>query len=108
VHGEADTTGPKGTAPDLRYSGVVFNEMKGVYSSPDSLHGMACSEALFAGHTYGVSSGGDPLAIPSLDFDKFSAFHRRWYRPSNARLFFWGDDSPNERLKLAHRYLTEA
>ncbi len=51
-------------SPALRYKGVVYNEMKGVYSSPDSLHAIAVQEALFPDNVYKHSSGGDPAAIP--------------------------------------------
>jgi presequence protease len=88
----------------VRLSGVVFSEMKGVYSNPDSLHGMACGQALFPSHPYSVSSGGDPAAIPTLSFDDFVAFHRRWYQPAHARAFFWGDDNVSERLRVIDEY----
>ena len=69
-----------GGKPQLRYKGVVFNEMKGVYSSPDSLHHIAVQEALFPSTAYRHSSGGDPAAIPHLTFQQFqvrSAHHLR-------------------------------
>eukprot|EP00953_Heterococcus_sp_UTEX-ZZ885_P017019 9553-Heterococcus_DN1.PRE.2 len=91
----------------LTYKGVVFNEMKGVYSSPDSLHGRACQQALFPDNTYGVDSGGDPAAIPTLTFDYFKNFHRRFYHPANARIYFYGDDYVPKRLELLDEYLQE-
>ncbi|KAA0169325.1 hypothetical protein FNF27_07005 [Cafeteria roenbergensis] len=90
----------------FKLSGVVYSEMKGVYSSADSLHAMACGQALFPGQSYGVSSGGDPAAIPSLSYADFVGFHRRNYQPSKARLFFWGDDDVAERLRVVDEYLT--
>ena len=91
----------------LTYKGVVFNEMKGVYSSPDSLLARAASRELYPANAYSVDSGGDPLAIPALTFEEFQAFHREYYHPSNARIFFAGDDDAAERLALLDSYLAE-
>ena len=55
---------------ELSFKGVVFNEMKGVYSSPDSMNSRATQHALFPDNTYGDDSGGDPAAIPDLDFEE--------------------------------------
>ena len=90
----------------LTYKGVVYNEMKGVYSSPDSLLGRATQQALFPENTYGVDSGGDPLDIPNLTFDQFKSFHATYYHPSNSRVFFYGDDDPMTRLNLLDEYLS--
>ena len=94
-------------AAALKYKGVVFNEMKGVYSSPDSLHHIAVQEALFPDTVYAHSSGGDPAAIPSLTFEQFQRFHRDHYHPSNALMFFYGDDDEGKRLEIAESYLGE-
>ncbi|KAI8028462.1 hypothetical protein LOK49_LG02G03504 [Camellia lanceoleosa] len=90
---------------DITYKGVVFNEMKGVYSQPDNILGRASQQAIFPDNTYGVDSGGDPLVIPKLTFEEFKEFHRRYYHPSNARIWFYGDDDPNERLRILSEYL---
>ncbi|KAK8561299.1 hypothetical protein V6N13_149527 [Hibiscus sabdariffa] len=90
---------------DITYKGVVFNEMKGVYSQPDNLLGRTAQQALFPDNTYGVDSGGDPLVIPKLTFEEFKEFHRKYYHPSNARIWFYGDDDPNERLRILSEYL---
>ncbi|KAL3690174.1 hypothetical protein R1sor_016483 [Riccia sorocarpa] len=90
---------------DITFKGVVFNEMKGVYSQPDNILGRASQQALFPDNTYGVDSGGDPTVIPDLTFEQFQEFHRKFYHPSNARLWFYGDDDPNERLKVISEYL---
>ncbi|CAL5227379.1 g10329 [Coccomyxa viridis] len=90
---------------DLSFKGVVFNEMKGVYSSPDSMNSRATQHALFPDNTYGDDSGGDPAAIPDLNFDEFKAFHERYYHPSNGRFWFYGDDPPQERLRLLADFL---
>lgn len=89
----------------LRYSGVVFNEMKGVYSSPDMMLGEAVQQSLFPDTLYGLDSGGHPAHIPDLTYEAFKAFHADYYHPSNARFYFWGDDPPEERLKLMDQYL---
>jgi Zn-dependent M16 (insulinase) family peptidase len=91
----------------LTFKGVVYNEMKGVYSSPDSIMGRATQRALFPDNTYSVDSGGDPLEIPKLGFDQFKSFHSKYYHPSNARVYFYGDDDPSERLRLLDSYLDE-
>lgn len=57
---------------ELSFKGVVFNEMKGVYSSPDSMNSRATQHALFPDNTYGDDSGGDPAAIPDLNFDEYA------------------------------------
>ena len=151
---------PDAQAP-LTFKGVVFNEMKGVYSSPDSMNQRHTQQAMFPDNTYAVDSGGDPVDIPNLSFDecapagntvldglelaavcgpavqpmhkgmlengfagrqpsrtmqcgsdqaaacRFKAFHERYYHPSNARFWFYGDDPPAERLRLLAAYLDE-
>jgi len=94
-------------AGPLSIKGVVYNEMKGVYSSPDSLMGRATQQALFPDNAYGVDSGGDPLRIPDLSFEQFKAFHAQYYHPSNSRVFFYGDDDPLQRLVLLDEYLKD-
>lgn len=91
----------------LTYKGVVYNEMKGVYSSPESIMGTAVQNALFPDNTYRVDSGGDPRVIPSLTFDQFKSFHASYYHPANSRLYFYGDDDPLKRLELMDEYLSE-
>ncbi|MCK6568352.1 MAG: insulinase family protein [Anaerolineales bacterium] len=89
----------------LAYKGVVFNEMKGAYSSPDNLLGRTIQQSLFPKHTYGVDSGGDPANIPDLTYENFRAFWESYYHPSNAFIFFYGNDDPEKRLKLMEGYL---
>ncbi len=95
-------------SPDqpLAYSGVVFNEMKGAYSSPDSVLGRVIQQTLLPDTPYGMDSGGDPQVIPSLTYEKFKAFHQRYYHPSNARIFFYGNDDPDERLRYLDSWLS--
>ncbi|XP_039127207.1 presequence protease 1, chloroplastic/mitochondrial-like [Dioscorea cayenensis subsp. rotundata] len=92
---------------EVSFKGVVFNEMKGVYSQPDNILGRASQQALFPDNTYGVDSGGDPKVIPKLTFEEFKDFHRKYYHPSNARIWFYGDDDSNERLRILSEYLNE-
>lgn len=91
----------------LTYQGVVYGEMKGVYSSPDSLLNEYTQQSLFPDTTYGLDSGGKPSEIPNLTFEAFQGFHRSHYHPSNARIYFWGDDDPDERLRIVAAYLDE-
>jgi hypothetical protein len=89
------------------FRGIVFNEMKGAYASPDTILGDQASRSLFPDHVYGVSSGGEPKHIPDLTYEYFKGFHEKYYHPSNARIWFWGDDDPDERLRLTDEYLKE-
>ena len=90
----------------LSYKGVVFNEMKGAYSSPESVMYKQVQESLFPDTPYGLDSGGHPRYIPDLTFAQFSAFHQRYYHPANAFIFFSGDDDPERRLLLLEEYLS--
>jgi presequence protease len=89
----------------LTYKGVVFNEMKGAYSSPEIMLAKVIIESLFPKHIYGVDSGGDPANIPDLTYENFRAFWESYYHPSNAFIFFYGNDDPEARLKLMEGYL---
>ena len=91
----------------LTYKGVVYNEMKGVYSSPDSLLMRASQRSIFPDTTYGVDSGGDPRVIPDLSFEQFAEFHSRFYHPANSRIYFSGDDDVYTRLEMMDEYLRE-
>ncbi len=82
-----------------QFKGVVYNEMKGVYSSPDSLLAEQSQQAVFPDNLYSLDSGGAPEHIIELSFEEFEEFHKLYYHPSNARFFFWGDDDEEIRLK---------
>ena len=82
------------------YKGVVYNEMKGVYSSPDSVLAEQSQQAVFPDTLYSLDSGGDPEVIPNLTYAAFCDFHSRYYHPGNARFFFWGDDDEARRLAI--------
>ncbi|AKJ64370.1 insulinase family protein [Kiritimatiella glycovorans] len=84
---------------ELTISGVVYNEMKGVYSSPDDLLETRSIQSLFPDTPYGVDSGGHPATIPDLSYESFKAFHQTYYHPSNARIFFYGNDDAGHRLE---------
>ena len=84
----------------LTFKGVVYNEMKGAYSSPDNVLYRYASRSLFPDNAYGFDSGGDPAEIPNLTYEQFKTFHATYYHPSNARIFFYGDDDLVERLRL--------
>ncbi len=89
------------------YKGVVFNEMKGAYSSPDNLLSEYSLQSLFPDNPYTFDAGGNPKEIPNLTFDQFRAFHAKYYHPSNARIYFYGDDDPDARLKITNAYLED-
>ena len=92
---------------EMEFKGVVFNEMKGANSSPDRVLDSVSQHAVFPDNTYGLDSGGDPERIPDLTYAAFKDFHTRYYHPSNARIFFYGDDDPEKRLELLDAYLKE-
>ena len=87
----------------LRYSGVVYNEMKGALSSPDDLLGRRIMHSLFPDTAYGFESGGEPEAIPSLTQEMFADFHSRYYHPSNSYIYLYGDLDIEDRLSYLDR-----
>lgn len=89
----------------LKFKGVVFNEMKGAYSSPDDLLMDKSRNSLFPDNAYGLDSGGDPLVIPDLTYHEFKEFHENYYHPSNAYIYFYGDDPEDERLNIIENAL---
>lgn len=82
----------------LTYNGVVFNEMKGVFSSPDQLLARNIQQSLFPDTAYGVESGGDPVAIPDLTYEDYLDFHGKYYHPSNSYIYLYGDMDMEEKL----------
>ncbi len=87
----------------LTYSGVVYNEMKGVYSSGDGVLDSVLNKALYEGHSYGEDSGGEPKVIPSLTYEKFLDFHRKYYHPTNSFIYLYGDMDMYEKLEYIDR-----
>ena len=91
----------------LIYNGVVYNEMKGAYSSPESLLDSVTQKTLFPDTCYGKDSGGDPVHIPELSYEKFLDFHRTYYHPSNSYIYLYGDMDMAEKLTwLDEEYLS--
>jgi len=91
----------------LTYKGVVFNEMKGAYSSPDDMLADKSRSSLFPDNTYALDSGGDPLVIPDLTYPAFKSFHDNYYHPSNSYIYFYGDDPEDERLRILEGWLDD-
>lgn len=92
----------------LKYNGVVYNEMKGVFSSPDQLLYRNIQHSLFPDTAYGVESGGDPDTIPDLTYEDYLDFHRRYYHPSNSYIYLYGDMDMEEKLGwLDDKYLSD-
>lgn len=89
------------------YNGVVYNEMKGAFSTPEAVLERETMNSLFPDTTYGVESGGDPLHIPDLEYEDFLEFHRRYYHPSNSYIYLYGNMDAVERLSwLDREYLS--
>ncbi|HCC71953.1 MAG TPA: peptidase [Bacteroidales bacterium] len=90
------------------YKGVVYNEMKGAFSSPNRELGYQVYKNLFPDNCYGFSSGGYPTAIPELTYEDFLAFHRKHYHPSNSYIILYGDADLGEELEFIDtKYLSE-
>ena len=90
------------------YNGVVYNEMKGAFSSPEQVVMRASQHALFPDTSYGVESGGDPEFIPDLTYQDFVNFHKRYYHPSNSYIALYGDMNMEEQLDwLDKEYLSK-
>lgn len=85
---------------DIVYKGVVYNEMKGAYSSPQRELGYQINKILFPDNTYGVSSGGYPSAIPGLTDEYFKNFHKKFYHPSNSFVLLYGNADLNKELQF--------
>ena len=84
-------------------NGVVYNEMKGAYSSPDDVLERKIMNSLFPDTTYGVDSGGDPECIPTLTYEQFLDFHRKYYNPANSYIYLYGKMDFEERLEYLDR-----
>ena len=95
-------------AGELTYKGVVYNEMKGAFSSPEAMLDKEILSSLFPDTTYGFESGGDPDHIPDLTQEAFLDFHRKLYHPANSYIFLYGDLDILEKLEFIDReYLSE-
>jgi len=92
---------------NVSYKGVVYNEMKGVFSSPEQILLRSIQKELFPNHPYGYESGGDPMKITQLTEDDFLTFHKTYYHPSNSFIFYYGDVCIEDELKwLDEAYLS--
>lgn len=90
----------------LKYNGVVYNEMKGAFSSPEGVLDRVILNALFPDTSYANESGGDPEVIPELTYEEFLDFHRKYYHPSNSYIYLYGDMDAEEKLNwLDQEYL---
>lgn len=93
---------------ELNYKGVVYNEMKGAFSSPEDILFRKIQESLFPDTPYSMESGGDPEVIPRLSLEEFQAFHRKYYHPSNSYIFLYGDNNVLDELKfIEENYLKD-
>ena len=90
-------------ADPLTCSGVVYNEMKGALSAPESILSSKIDRAVYPDNCYRFESGGDPEAIPSLTLEKFIDFHKRYYHPSNSYIYLYGDVDIDEQLAYLDR-----
>ncbi len=91
----------------LTLNGVVYNEMKGAFSSPDEVNDREVVNSLFPDTPYGVESGGDPKVIPELTYDQFLAFHGKYYHPSNSYIYLYGNMDMAEKLEwMDENYLS--
>ena len=92
---------------DLEISGVVYNEMKGAFSSPEGVLDRVILNSLFPDTSYANESGGDPEVIPELTYEQFLDFHRKYYHPSNSYIYLYGDMDMEEKLRwLDEKYLS--
>ncbi len=92
----------------LKLNGVVYNEMKGAFSSPEDVLEREIFNSLFPDTPYGVESGGDPKHIPELKYSDFLSFHSRYYHPANSYIYLYGDMDMEERLNwLDKEYLSQ-
>lgn len=85
---------------DLFINGVVYNEMKGAFSSPDDVVEREIMNSLYPDITYGLESGGDPDVIPELTYEEFLAFHQKYYHPSNSFIYLYGNLDAAEYLSF--------
>ncbi len=88
---------------EIQYNGVVFNEMKGVYSSPDDILSRYTFVSLFPDTAYRFESGGDPSVIPTLSYEEFLDYHKNYYHPVNSYIYLYGDFDVQERLDYLDR-----
>ena len=92
----------------LTINGVVYNEMKGVFSSPDEVLSREILSTLYPDTSYFFESGGDPDYIPKLSYEQFLAFHQKYYHPANSYIYLYGNMDMEEKLEwLDQEYLSK-
>ena len=92
----------------IEINGVVYNEMKGAFSSPDDMLDREVFNTLFPDTAYSYESGGDPADIPKLTYEKFLEFHKTYYHPSNSYIYLYGDMDMEEKLNwIDETYLSK-
>lgn len=95
------------TEGEITYNGVVYNEMKGVFSSPEQKLYRVIQESLFPDTPYGTESGGDPVYIPDLSYNDYLDFHKKYYHPTNSYIYLYGDMDIEEKLEwIEENYLS--
>ena len=93
---------------DIIINGVVYNEMRGVYSSPDSVLANVINQKLYPDTVYSVDSGGNPDVIPTLTREEYLDYHKNYYHPSNSYIYLYGNINPAEQLKyIDEEYLSD-
>lgn len=93
---------------ELTINGVVYNEMKGAFSSPESVLNRYTTAVLFPDSCYSNESGGDPAEIPNLTYDQFIDFHKKYYHPSNSYIYLYGNMDMEEKLSwMDEAYLSK-
>jgi len=98
----------EGLEDELTYNGVVYNEMKGVYSDPNQQLARLIQMSLLPDTTYACESGGEPSAIPGLTYEAFLDFHKKYYHPSNSYIYLYGNMDMAEKLEwLDQNYLSD-
>ena len=98
----------EGDEEDLKVNGVVYNEMKGAFSSPDDVLEREIMNSLYPHTTYGCESGGDPEVIPELTYEEFLDFHRKFYHPSNSYIYLYGNMDMAEKLTFIDEHYLSA
>lgn len=93
---------------EIKYNGVVYNEMKGAFSDPEEILQREVLASLFPDTSYSLESGGDPKYIPDLSYEEFIEFHKKYYHPSNSYIYLYGDlDMESELNYLDKEYLSK-
>lgn len=92
---------------EYQFKGVVYNEMKGAFAENSQIFGQQIFNKLLPEHTYGFVSGGDPVDIPKLKHVDLVNFHKKYYHPSNAKVFSYGNFELNKNLSYVNDYLKD-